>query len=156
MIILKIIFKIILKNSFTFPKPCHEDERMKCLLSAITHHYKLHEPDALAKIDTVESTTQTDGYSQFSGGGDLCLNADLETLVFNRLTEEDADSPIYQGTSASTTMSIEGKKDTFSYDKLKPQLFANMVVASVTMFINKIQKYDEKSVVTVDKNTDMG
>lgn len=103
----------MLKNSFTFPKPCHEDERMKCLLSAIKHHYKLHESNALAKIDTVESTTQTDSYGQFSGGGDLCLNANLETLVFNRLTEEDADSPIYQGTSASTTMSIEGKKDTF-------------------------------------------
>ena len=148
-----------LKDSFIFPKPHYEDHRMSCLLSTIKGHYELDESTALAKIDRIEAKTQTDGCCQFSGGGDLCLNAKLETLVFNEMAGENVEgipSPICKGTSASTTMSIEGKKDSCSYDKLKYQLFANMVVASVAKFIDKLEEYDEMSIVTIDRITGYG
>ena len=58
---------------------------------------------------------------------------------------------MHKGTSVSTTMSIEGKKDSCFYDKLTYQLFANMVMASVAKFLDKLQKYDEMNIIAVDR-----
>ena len=100
------------------------DQQMDCLLSTIKDQFKLGTLSALANMRKIETTTQTEGYCQFSGGGDICLNAELGTLVFQGLTDENNEddeglSPIYSGTSTSTTMLIEGKRSSYPYEKLK-------------------------------------
>lgn len=149
----------VLKENFCFPKPRYEEQRMACLLSTITSKYQLNKPNSLAKAMKIEAKTQTDGYCQFSGGGDILVHAELETLVVKGVTTKDDEglSPIYDGTSASTTISIEGKKsDNYSYEKLRYQLFANVILASITKFIDKMEKFDETTVEMVERITGYG
>ena len=96
----------VLKQNFCFPQPESEARRIDCLLSTINSKYKL--PNSLPK-------QQTDGYCQFSGGGDILIFSEVETLVVHGTEEDDEEengglSPISDGISASTTISIEGKK----------------------------------------------
>ena len=109
-------------------------------------------------MEKIDPKTQTNGYCQFSGGGDLCLYSNSQTLVVKGLTDENDEknddgglSPIYNGDSISTTISIEGKRGECSYEKLTYQLYANVVLASVTKFIDKLQSYNEEDIETVDK-----
>ena len=85
----------------------------------------------------------------------------IETLVVNGVLTDKSDdqfypnnlSPIQGGTSTSTTLSIERKRGDFGHDKLKHQLWANMVNASVTKFIERIPQFDEQDILKVNKIT---
>ena len=104
-----------MRDGFCFPKPYYENQWMDCLLSTIKDQFKLGTSSVLAKMKKID---QTNSYCQFSGGGDICLNAELETLVFQGLNDENDEgdeglSPIYSGTSTSTTMLIEGKRSDY-------------------------------------------
>ena len=114
-----------LTKSFCYPKPSFEEKRMYCLQTTIMDQYKLKSQHAPAKVEKIDPKTQTNGYCQFSGGGDLCLYSNSQTLVVKGLTDENDEknddgglSPIYNGDSISTTISIEGKRGECSYEKL--------------------------------------
>ena len=149
----------VLKQNFCFPQPESEARRIDCLLSTINNKYKL--PNSLASAEKIKPKQQTDGYCQFSGGGDILIFSEVETLVVQGTGEDDEEehgglSPISDGTSASTTISIEGKKSDYSYNKLKHQLFANVVRASIIKFIDKMKKFNETSIEMVKKITGYG
>ena len=77
-------------------------------------------PNSLANVKRIEPKQQTEGYCQFSGGGDIVVHSQVETLIVQGTREDDDSeeehrklSPISDGTCASTTFSIEGKKLSF-------------------------------------------
>ena len=74
-----------LRESFCYPKPSFEEKRMYCLQTTIMDQYKLKSQHAPAKVEKIDPKTQTDGYCQFSGGGDLCLYSNSQTLVVKGL-----------------------------------------------------------------------
>jgi len=116
--------------------------------------------DAPAKVTMIDPKHQTEGYCQFSGGGDIFLDVkQQEILVVNRLIEGDDVEGFYlihDGTSLATTMSIEGKRGDFDYEKLKYRLFANIMRTSITKFVNEIQDYDEAAIQKVTQITGYG
>ena len=152
------------KPEFELPVVPYEEQRIKKLLDNIKCEYNLNQPNPVAKAEKVEPTTQMDGYCQFSGGGDICVHGANVTLVVNGLISEEEDeelspnklSPVYEGTSTSTTLSIEGKRGDFGHDKLRNQLFANMVVASVTKFIKGLEQFNEEDIRKVNQVTGCG
>ena len=105
-------------------------------------------------VEKVNSTDVTQHYCQFSGGGDICIHGDnLETLVVDGdidgiTNDERLDlSPIHSGTSTST---IEWKRGNFALRKLKHQLWANMITASIMKFISTIPHLNERGILEVD------
>jgi len=100
-------------------------------------------------LKSVDAITQTEHHCQFTGGGDLLIEieASLSILVISEGTtsnEEENDlSPVHIGTSKSATLSIECKKDVCAHDNLKYQLFANMVIASVTHFVCELPSFTD-------------
>ena len=151
--------RTLLKPVFRFPQPYSEDHRIECLLTTIKRKYQL--PNSLANAEKVVPQLETDGYCQFSGGGDILVHSGLETLVVQGKEEDNEEghgglSPISDGTAASTTLSVEGKKGDYSYERLKYQLFANIVRASVVKFINSMKRFDEKSIEDVNIITGYG
>lgn len=153
----------MVKPEFQLPVVAYEDLRIQKLLDNIIREYKLNIPNAIATARKIEPTTQVDGYCQFSGGGDICVYGANETLVVNGLiSDKDEElspnklSPVYNGSSTSTTLSIEGKEGDDGHDKLKHQLFANMVIASVTNFIKGIDQCTEEDIRKVNQVTGYG
>ena len=148
-----------LKFDYVYPKPLLEDNRMKCLYSALLLHYKLDREDAPAKMTMIDPKSQTEGYCQFSGGGDIRLHGKLkDTLVINTALIEDVEgiSPIYDGTLSSMTMTVEGKRGEADCEKMKCQLLANMMLASITTFINEMPNYDEAAIQNLKQITGYG
>ena len=127
--------------NFSFPIPA-ESQRIKCLQISIARHY----PNL--STESVDATTQTKRHCQFTGGGDLLIESSdsLSTVVISEGTSSDEDeetSPVRVGMSKSTTLSIECKKGDHEHDKLKYQLFANMVIASVTRFVCNLPSFTD-------------
>lgn len=60
-------------------------------------------------------------------------------------------SPKRKGTCTSTTLSVEGKGGNFDPVSLKYQLWANMVIASVSRFVKRIAVFNENDILTVDQ-----
>lgn len=149
--------RLLLNPVILFPIPNNEDHRIQCLLTTIKRKYQL--PNTLADAEKVVPQLETDGYCQFSGGGDIVVHSGLQTLVVQGKNNEEGDgglSPISDGTAATTTLSVEGKKSDYSYEKLKYQLFANIVRASIVKFINSMKRFDEKSIEDVKIITGYG
>ena len=97
--------------------------------------YELSEQNALAKVRKIGGDGFTHGYCQFTGGGDIYLDAKQETLVVSKGCEGDGSTtPIDDGTSIST-ISIEGGKGDYDIEQLKYQLLTNTVLISVTSFV---------------------
>ena len=162
----------VLKTSFVFPKITSEDERIVCLHNALAKH--LDSSYVISKLDHKRTSKH---FCQFSGGGDLCISRPIEKsdpLVFlgsqndsdqtgNSSTEQPSVgnqnirvSPIQLGTSTSPILCIEGKKEFCDDDKLKFQLWANMVVVSVTGFINRLPKFTDNDLLEVTQITGYG
>ena len=132
-----------LRYNYSFPIPS-ESQRIECLQRSITKHYERQYPNL--SMGSVDATTQTKRYCQFTGGGDLLIkiSGKLSTLVISEGTSSDEErSPVHVGTSKSTALSIECKKGDHEYDKLKYQLFANMVIASVTRFVDSLPDFTD-------------
>ena len=148
--------KVVVK-SFVYPIPKNENMRMQRLQAAIVKHY-----NGEYDIEKVDTPRETDHFCQFSGGGDLCIY-DLQKplVVQGSIAEQDDEeldcklSPVRKGTCKST-LSIEGKKDGCDHDKLQHQLWANMVITSVTKFINRIPSFSEENILAVENFTGYG
>ena len=134
---------------------------MEALITSLNQHkYNV-------KKFTAKRTTHH--YCKFSGEGDIYLwNKSIsKPLIFSGPTDGDGDttttpdarttsgaqthgaglssgdvnvSPVTSGISKSSSLSIEGKTGYVSADKLKFQLWANMISLMVTNFIKTIQQ----------------
>lgn len=137
-------FNEIPTDNFTFPTPV-EFQRRDCLLLSIQRQY----PNISVKF--VDATSQTQCHCQFTGGGDILIESTgtLATLVISEGITSDEDekdvSPVYKGTLNSPTLSIECKKDAYPNNKLKYQLFANMMISAVTKFVQNLPFFTAKA-----------
>ncbi|XP_065914961.1 uncharacterized protein [Dysidea avara] len=147
----------LLKEDFFYPTPEKEASRIEILLQTIRNHYC----DKNAEVIQVDATRQTQHHCQFTGGGDICIqSAKPETLVVTADIDGTSDelslSPVRSGTFTSTDLSFEGEKDSVVKDKLKHQLWANMVVATVSKFVNALPSFNENSILKLDEITGYG
>ena len=102
-------------------------------------------------------------FCEFSGGGNIYITKDISSfLVFVVPTDEDLPttdkdspatksapegllqvSPLAAGVSKMVSLIVEGKKESCSIEKLKCQLWANMIVLAIARFrITKLQLLD--------------
>jgi len=83
-----------------------------------------------------------------SGGGDLFIKTNNSSCVVVGETIDDPDSsPIYSGIQQ---MAIEGKRGDDDMLKLKHQLFANLIAATTSHFIQNIQPYKLQDILRKD------
>lgn len=139
---------------YGFPQPESEDERMSKLLTSLQTHL-----GALYTVENSAGRKKRVAYCQFSGGGDLCVSkksVNVPLVFVSQTYDDDDDNNSTSSTYTPTTFSppasvtppskeplglfIEGKKDNTAENVLKLQLWANMVVATITIFKHKIQK----------------
>ena len=89
---------------------------------------------------------QKNQYSQFSGGGDLLIKTNEHACV---VVQEDIEatemSPIYKGTAVQH-LAVEGKKNVCEMEKLRWQLCANMIVASILQFMDNLKNCTLKDI----------
>ena len=150
--------KQILKHGFIYPKPNCEMDRINALSSSLVRHS--------FKVESCSTARRTNYYCQFSGGGDLCIDkpaaAPLVFLADNSpppddvpQSSEDAGNTLSSNTSPPTpgtcklaSFTIEGKKDE---EKLKYQLWANVIVATVDSFIERIEDFTTENILGVEE-----
>ena len=140
-----------LKVSFMFPE-VSESTRVEALRKSLeSNNYN---------VERCDSAKTTKHYCEFSGGGDIFISRkDVSVpLVFvspavAKMTGPDEApneapnepsvvklrvSPLHQGESKLASLSIEAKKGNPNSTKLRCQLWANMVILTVTNFMNAI------------------
>ncbi|XP_065882461.1 uncharacterized protein [Dysidea avara] len=140
---------------YTFPI-AKESKRRNCLLENIKSYYSSKGKDITVML--VDAITQTQGYCQFSGGGDILIHSNtLSTLVIkNTIEQKDISGPVKSGSSSTTTLNIEVKNDCTNIEKLKYQLYANIVSASVSRFVEKLESFSENDLCDVKEITGYG
>ena len=75
-----------------------------------------------------------------SVGGDLLIKTNQSTCsVVQQVITADM-SPIHKGT-AMQHLAVEGKKEDWDEEKLKWQLFANMMTAAVSQFLKNLKHH---------------
>ena len=74
------------------------------------------------------------------GGGDLLIATDQSTCSIVQQNTTTESSPIQKGT-AMQHLALEGKKEDYDEEKLKWQLFANMMAAAVSQFLTNLKLY---------------
>lgn len=150
----------LLKESFVYPD-VSEDERMDALIASLNHHKY--------NVMRFNSKRVKHHYCEFSGGGDIYLwkNSISKPLIFSVPTDGDGDttttpdspttsgaqthgaglssgdvnvSPVTSGLSKMSSLSVEGKTAYVDAEKLKFQLWANMISLMVTNFIKTIKQ----------------
>lgn len=161
--------KQVLKLSYTFPTPASEIVWLNVLLHSLA---SVLGDDYIVRF--FDATKKTHHYCQFSGGETYTsLNVSTQPFSFswsysdkiNDEEDEDAStltastsspptgnssgppgnvSPVSHGTSRLTVLSIEGKKGSVIIEKLKHQLWANMVIATVDKFIEAISIFTKQ------------
>lgn len=160
-----------LKESYTFPV-VPENSRVDALYKSLqAHQYN---------VELFHADKTSPHYCQFSGGGDLCVTKDVSSpLVFIAPTDEelpatelDEDtsketsvtggdvlsnvSPLFHGDSKLASLCIEGKKESFNLEKLKYQLWANMIVLAVRKFEETLQSFTKKELLALKQLTGYG
>ena len=139
-----------LKFGYVFPVPKSEDERVTTMCSAVSHYFVKEKIQA--QVTRIDPKVNVQGYCQFSGGGDIRINTLQSILIVQGEIKGDDDevSPIYDGTSVQS-VSIEAKKGECDHEKLKNQLYANLMLGSVTEFVNRLPQYKEQDIQKVKK-----
>ena len=61
------------RDDFAYPRVLTEDDRMACLEITIRNHYGLRRVDGPAKLTRITKPGITDGFCQFTGGGDIYI-----------------------------------------------------------------------------------
>ena len=136
-------------ESFVYPDVA-ENVRMDVLFNSL----KSHQYD----VRRCKSTKSISHYCQFLGGGDIYIqNKNIGALVFISAAEKTPDeglsvgggnkkgSPLAHATSKLCSLSIEGKKG-ISADKIKYQLWANMITRVIERFITSVDPPEGQSV----------
>ena len=137
----------ILKKLYSFPE-VSEQTRLDSLRSSLeAHHYRVH---------MIDPTKTTEHYCQFSGGGDLCVTKNVAPplVIVSSTDEVDTTTALDQGTSGGDMPSsgtlgggIEGKKHSPNLDKLKFQLWANMILIAVKKFKDSLPLCTKKDIL---------
>ena len=120
--------------------------------------------DAPAKAVKINPLRQIEGYCQFSGGGDICIGATHTqgslVVSVSQIEGNDDDggvSPIYPDTFLPNTLLIEGKRTDNPSNKLQHQTWANIMLSSVTKFIEEVKEhFDESDIENVKTITGYG
>lgn len=108
--------------------PKDESERMNCLYSTTKEYVATKGFEAIVQM---VNPMHQDTHSQFSGGGDLLIETNHSTCSVVQTTET---SPICKGTAIQYLV-VEGEKEGRGKEKLKWQLFANMMMVAVFQFL---------------------
>ena len=128
-----------------------EDVQMDALFNSL----KSHQYDGRR----CKSTKSISHYYQFLGGGDIYIQSkNIGALVFISAVEKTPDeglsvgggnkkgSLLAHGTSKLCSLSIEGKKGSISADKIKYQLWANLITRVIERFITSVDPPEGQSV----------
>lgn len=130
--------KQVFNESFMYPD-APEYERIDALYESLHRHQY--------NVKRCKSGKTTEHYCEFSGGGDIYIcNKNISTpLVFTagetELDQPDEELSVGGGNvkvSQLSLLSIEGKKGNFSPEKLKYQLWANMITLVIGNFIKAV------------------
>jgi len=134
-----------LKVPYTFRRPDAEENRVEALHMSIHDYFNLKSEDSGIQLKRIHSPGITNGYCQFTGGGDIHLEKLTDSLVIYsgpEMSKDITQSPIHNGETISD-LTIEGIKTDESFNKLLGQLYANTILTCVTTFLNKCEKkYD--------------
>ena len=154
----------ILKYDFVFPEVSEQTRLSSLKKSLETHHYK---------VEAVDSSRTKNHYCQFSGGGDLCVTKDVTPplVIVSPTNEVDQgtssspsspssstsgggmpssnSSPLTVGDSKLASLLIEGKNHPPNLDKVKYQLWANMIVVTVQRFRDSLQSLTKEEIVAL-------
>lgn len=120
-----------------YPNPESESFRMDCLYKVTNKYIQENGYPASA---TIINALQEKSYCEFSGGGDLLIKADNNSCV---VVQEEIHNPGSSPTEPKTAiqhMAIEGEKGE-DIEKLKYQLYANLIAATTSRFLKNIQHY---------------
>ena len=142
------------KETFTFPD-VSEFRQMEAFCNSLrSHSYKVN------RCDSVKTTNH---YCEFSGGGDVYIsktNVSVPLVFVSSTVEESTEpaeestesdekssvvdgnvhvSPLAHGDSRLASLIIEGGKGSCDSEKLKYQLWANMVVLAIANFMEAIK-----------------
>ena len=131
----------ILSLRYGFPE-VSENIRLESLkTSLVAHSYRVHR---------VDPTKTTEHYCQFSGGGDLCVTKNVAPplVIVSPTDEVDTTTALDQGTSGGDMPSSGtsgGGID--NLDKLKFQLWANMILIAVKKFKDSLPLCTKKDIL---------
>ena len=128
---IKIEKKVCLKS------PLNEAERIECLYLTTKAYVATRKFKATVKR---VNPLHQESHSQFSGGGDLLIATDQSTCSIVQQNTTTKSSPIQKGT-AMQHLALEGEKEDYDEEKLKWQLFANMMAAAVSQFLTNLKLY---------------
>ena len=143
------------RSDYEYRIPVAESQRSLPLLLTVKQYVRNH--SIPAHVEMVDPTLAYNKGCQFSGGGDIRISTDaLSCVIIHDKTEADGgSSPIYDGSTVQS-LSVEAKKGDYDLKKLRNQLFANMMVASVSNFIDTLKNYTEKDILGVKQLTGYG
>ena len=129
----------IVHDEYTFPEA--SENALQNSLQA--NHYN---------VRTYDPSKTCNHFCEFSGGGDIYITKDISSfLVFVVPIDEDSPatksapegllqvSPLAAGVSKMVSLTVEGKKESCSIEKLKFQLWANMIVLAVGRFSESLE-----------------
>ena len=156
----------ILGEYYRFPEVSKHTRIQSLRRSLEAHNYAVH---------MIDPTKTTEHYCQFSGGGDLCVtkNVKLPLVILSPTDEVDTTaldqgtsggdmpssstagggmlssklSPLTKGDSKLASLCIEGKKHSPNLDKLKFQLWANMIVIAVKKFKDSLLHFTKEEIL---------
>ena len=167
----------ILHELYAYPVES-EKKRLNALCKSLQANHYI--------VNSCDSSKTSTHFCQFSGGGDFYITKDISSvLVFAVPTDEnspgtdkdspdtDKDSPATEsapeGSSQSSKVSpkvpgesklvsfnIEGKKDSCNIQQLKFQLWANMIILTVTKFKESLKLFTKQQLLELVQFTGYG
>ena len=153
----------ILNRLYSFPVATERQRQDFLYMSLKKHGYDVH---------LAESTKSLHHYCQFSEGGDFyvtkavtpplvivsptevaTITADQSTSISDMPSKL---SPVSMGQSKLASLHIEAKQGAVDLDRLKYQLWADMIVGTVNKFVKSLKRFTIKDLVALEQLSGFG
>ena len=144
---------------FKYRLPEKEADRINCLYNALVKDLSLK----TMNITQIVPPGNTEHFCRFSGGGDILISKKTELMVISSLRDSNSsqqrdDDSLYpsqpspkEATECISGFTVEGKKmEAKSYESLKHQLFADVILNCVSNFMANVNEYSEAFIRSVD------
>lgn len=156
----------VVKIDYAYP-----DVPERCRVEALRTSLQAHKYDVIR----LAGTKTSHHYCEFSRGGDLCINKEVNynlplvfhfpgAVTYDELNKAEPDennlqsnsSPKVRGDSKLASLSIEAKKGTVNIENVRYQLWASMMIIAVNNLVEAIELLTKKDLMAITQLTGYG